>query len=179
MSRLLRRLGLVLPLGAVLGLVALFAAALRQDPHTLPSALVGRPAPAIAAPLLHDAQAQFDSRSLQGRVWVLNVWASWCESCRTEHDNIKALAAEGVPVYGLNYKDTASSARAWLARWGDPYQASMLDGDGRLGMEYGVYGVPETFIIDAEGRVRYRHAGPLTEEALRMHVRPLLQELAS
>lgn len=167
----------VLPLVAVLGLMALFAMGLRQDPRALPSALLNRPAPVIEAAQLHDPDARFDSRTLAGSVWVLHVWASWCETCRAEHATVQALAQDGVPIYGLNYKDHASAAQAWLARQGNPYRVSVADADGRIGMDYGVYGVPETFIMDAQGRVRYRHAGPLTDDTLRRHIRPLLREL--
>lgn len=172
------RLWAMLPLAALLALVALFAFALRHDPRALPSALIGHPAPAFAAPSLQDPSSLLHSRSLHGRPWVLHVWASWCDTCQAEHAVVRKLAQGPLPVYGLNYKDASSDALAWLQRMGDPYRRSVADPHGRIGMDYGVYGVPETFVIDRHGRVRYRHAGPLTEALLDAKLRPLMAELA-
>lgn len=175
----IHRIWPLLPLALLLGLVALFAAALKHDPRKLPSPLLDRPAPAFLAPRLGQSGLglPIDSREMKGRPWVLNVWASWCTACQQEHDVVKQLAAGPVPVYGLNYKDPVPQAQAWLARLGDPYRASITDPHGRIGMEFGVYGLPETFVIDSQGKVRFRHAGPLTREQVERQVLPLLKEL--
>jgi len=172
-----RRIWPLLPLVLVLGLLQLFAAGLRQDPRRLPSPLLDKPAPTFAATRLGHPDQVIDSRVLLGQPWVLNVWASWCTACQHEHEVVKRLAVGSIPVYGLNYKDVAPQAQAWLSRWGDPYRASIADPDGRIGMDFGVYGLPETFVIDRQGRVRFRHAGPLTKEQLDRQLLPLLKEL--
>jgi cytochrome c biogenesis protein CcmG/thiol:disulfide interchange protein DsbE len=169
--------GLV-PLGAFVALLGLLAAGLRLDPRELPSPLVGKPAPEFALPRLDDPSRTLARADLLGTVWVLNIWASWCTGCVQEHASLLAFArSRQVPVYGLNYKDSGPAARAWLARLGNPYEASAFDPQGRTGMDYGVYGVPETFVIDRQGVVRYRQAGPLSEEILRTRIVPLLAQL--
>jgi cytochrome c biogenesis protein CcmG/thiol:disulfide interchange protein DsbE len=113
-----------------------------------------------------------------GRVWMLNVWASWCAACREEHPALTAFShSTTVPIIGLNYKDRRVDGLAWLERWGNPYQASAFDPTGRVGIDFGVYGVPETFVIDKRGLVRFKHAGPLTPELLRTRIEPLLSQL--
>lgn len=167
-----------LPLLAFLALLLLLAAGLQRDPRELPSALLGKPLPAFSLASVEDASRRVDSQSLRGQPWMLNVWASWCSACLQEHPALTAFAATGVvPVIGLNHKDGLPEARRWLQQHGSAWQTSAHDPTGTLGMELGVYGVPETFIIDGQGRVRLRHAGPLTEEVLRKRVLPLLQEL--
>ena len=164
---------------ALLGVTAAFlGAGLRLDPRELPSPLIGKRAPAFALPLLHQPdQASSDSEML-GTVWVLNVWASWCISCREEHAALTALARSGAaPVIGLNYKDEREQALAWLGRFGDPYTLSLHDREGRLGIDYGVYGVPETFVIDRTGVIRYKRVGILTPEIVRERILPLVREL--
>lgn len=169
---------LALPLAIVLALAALLAAGLRRDPQALPSALVGQPAPPIDLPLLHAPQARLHAASLRGRVWLLNVWASWCAPCREELPVLAELSArDGVPLFGLNYKDRPEAALAWLRQHGNPYLGSAADVEGRVGMDWGVYGVPETFVIDREGRIRYRHLGPVTPEAWRERLLPLVRSL--
>jgi len=172
----------LLPLGVFLAIVIALAAGLRHDPRELPSSLVGKPAPAFVLPVLEtsaNANAQkFDPASLRGKVWVLNVWASWCTACRAEHSVLLGMAGQTqVPLYGLNYKDTRGAALEWLQRMGDPYKASAVDADGRVGIDLGVYGVPETFIIDAAGVVRYRQVGPVTQQVLEQKLLPLLKSL--
>ncbi|UBM07440.1 DsbE family thiol:disulfide interchange protein [Cupriavidus metallidurans] len=172
----------LLPLGVFLAIVIALAAGLRHDPRELPSSLVGKPAPAFVLPVLEtsaNANAQkFDPASLRGKVWVLNVWASWCTACRAEHPVLLGMAGQTqVPLYGLNYKDTRGAALEWLRRMGDPYKASAVDADGRVGIDLGVYGVPETFIIDAAGVVRYRQVGPVTQQVLEQKLLPLLKSL--
>lgn len=171
---------------AVFGvIVVLLAAGLRHDPRQLPSALIGRDAPGFDLPRLnapgehdrHDRQ-RLTSAALRGQVWILNVWASWCDSCRDEHRTLVALAQRRLaPVYGLDYKDDPADARQWLAAAGNPYVASLVDRDGRTGIDFGVYGVPETFVIDRAGVIRYRHAGPLTDAVLDATIVPLVTRL--
>jgi cytochrome c biogenesis protein CcmG/thiol:disulfide interchange protein DsbE len=139
--------------------------------------LIGKAAPSFALAQLH-GDKPLSTAELKGKVWLLNVWASWCVSCRVEHPLLLQLAKAGiVPVYGLDYKDKPDDGRAWLAKNGDPYTASVIDQDGRVGIDYGVYGVPETFVIDRSGIVRYKQIGPLSVESLREKILPLVREL--
>lgn len=167
----------VLPFVAFLALAGMLALGLNRDPRVLPSALIDRPAPAIDRPLLHDAGRDLKVDSLRGQVWVLNVWASWCAPCREELPLLMELRKQGVALYGLNYRDQADAARGWLQRHGNPYVASAVDADGRVGIDYGVYGVPETFVIDRAGRIRHRHAGLLTAEVWRAQLLPVVRGL--
>jgi cytochrome c biogenesis protein CcmG/thiol:disulfide interchange protein DsbE len=167
-----------LPLAIFLVLAMLLAAGLSRDPRRLPSALVGRPAPAIDLPLLEDPQRRLQTGTLRGQVWLLNVWASWCAPCREELPVLQEAARrDGVALYGLNYKDQEEAARTMLRRHGSPYRASAVDGDGRIGMDYGVYGVPETFVIDREGVIRLRHPGPVTPDIWQSELLPLVRSL--
>jgi len=166
------------PLVAVAGVVAVLGAGLGLRARELPSALVGRTAPPFRLPHLRGTQPPLDSGDLRGRTWMLNVWASWCAPCREEHPVLVQLAREGgVPLVGLNYKDDPRAAEEWLLRLGDPYGANVIDREGRVGIDYGVYGVPETFVIDPAGVVRFRQAGPLTAAVWEEELRPLLKRL--
>lgn len=168
----------LLPLLVFIGLAAALALGLQRDPRALPSALIDQPAPAIDRPLLHDPARRLDTAQLRGQVWLLNVWASWCEPCRAELPALKVLSArDGVPLFGLNYKDADVPARRMLDQVGNPYLASAVDADGRVGMDFGVRGVPETFVIDGAGRVRFRHAGPVTAEVWREQLMPVVRSL--
>jgi cytochrome c biogenesis protein CcmG/thiol:disulfide interchange protein DsbE len=159
-------------------LVGFLVVGLDRDPRAVPSPLIGRPAPAFALTTLDDAARTLRRDDLLGRAYLLNVWASWCAACRDEHPHLLAFARDRrVPLYGLNYKDQRADARAWLARFGDPYQESLFDADGRVGIDFGVYGVPETFVIDQQGIVRWKHIGPLTPEVIRGRIEPLLRQL--
>ncbi|CAG4902428.1 DsbE family thiol:disulfide interchange protein [Paraburkholderia gardini] len=161
---------------AVLGVF--LAAALSHDPRRLPSALIGKPAPAFDLPQLQTSGARLSPAALRGQVWILNVWASWCESCRDEHALLVEFARRKVvPIYGLNYKDERGAALEWISRAGNPYVASLVDRTGQVGIDYGVYGVPETFVIDRHGVIRYRHAGPLSEVSLDSTILPLVRQL--
>ena len=175
---LTRGLKFVLPLAIFLGLVAFFAAGLRLDPREVPSPLIGKPAPEFALTRL-DAPAQTIRRAdMLGKVWMLNVWASWCEACREEHPHLVQFAQmHALPILGLDYKDTRDAAQQWLAQRGDPYDASLFDEHGRVGIDFGVYGVPETFLIDKQGVIRFKQIGPLTPEVLRDRVLPLVRSL--
>ena len=166
-----------IPLAIFVVLVAFLWVGLGRDPREVPSPLIGKPAPSFALPQIHGDKL-LSTAELRGKVWLLNVWASWCVSCRVEHPLLLQLAqANIVPVYGLDYKDKPDDARAWLAQNGDPYTTSIVDEDGRVGIDYGVYGVPETFVIDRSGIVRYKQIGPLSVEALQEKILPLVREL--
>jgi len=174
----MKRLGFLIPLAVLLGLAGFLAAGLRLDPREVPSPLIGKPAPAFALSRLDDPHRLIRREDLLGRVWMLNVWASWCVACRVEHPLLLEFAGRGLlPVYGLNYKDGRAEGQQWLARFGNPYAASLVDQDGRTGIDWGVYGVPETFIIDRAGVVRFKHIGPLTPEVIRTRVEPLVRQL--
>ena len=167
-----------IPLAVFVILLAFLWIALGRDPREVPSPLIGRPAPAFRLAKLHAPNETLSNDDLKGKVWLLNVWSSWCVSCRVEHPLLVQLAkANVVPVYGLDYKDDPDAGRGWLAKNGDPYAASIVDRDGRVGIDYGVYGVPETFLIDKSGVVRYKQIGPITPEALQDKILPLVREL--
>jgi cytochrome c biogenesis protein CcmG/thiol:disulfide interchange protein DsbE len=169
---------LLLPLAVFALLVVFLGKGLVLNPSEVPSPLIGKPAPDFSLPRLHDAVAQISNKDMAGKVWMLNVWASWCVSCRQEHPLLVDLSRRGiVPIYGLNYKDTREEAIAWLQQLGNPYLASAFDVEGRVGMDYGVYGVPETYVIDAQGVIRYKQIGPINAEALRNKILPLIREL--
>ena len=169
----------LIPLGLFLALAAFLAVGLTRDPRELPSPLVGRSAPVFTLPQLEPAAvAHFSPRDMRGQVWLLNVWASWCVSCRQEHPVLMDFAKTGlVPLVGLDYKDARADARRWLAEHGDPYLLSAVDLDGRVGIDYGVYGVPETYVIDKAGNIRFKQVGPLTAEAMASKILPLIREL--
>lgn len=147
----------------------------REDPDALPSALAGRPAPAVALTPLGDKPGFGDADLRDGAVKLVNYWASWCAPCRVEHPNLTALADEGVPIYGVNYKDKPANALGFLDELGDPYNGVGADGSGRMALNWGVYGVPETYVIDGQGRVVLRLAGPLTQRVLESRIRPALE----
>ncbi|WP_395700828.1 DsbE family thiol:disulfide interchange protein [Aquabacterium sp.] len=166
------------PLGLFLVLVGFLAIGLNLNPREVPSPLIGKPAPAFSASALAAPERTIKRDDLQGKVWILNVWASWCAACRDEHPVLVDFSKRGlVPIYGLNYKDQRPDGLGWLSRFGNPYTDSLFDPDGRIGIDYGVYGVPETFVIDKAGVVRFKHIGPLTPEVLRDKVEPLLRQL--
>ncbi|MDX9740364.1 MAG: DsbE family thiol:disulfide interchange protein [Gammaproteobacteria bacterium] len=166
------------PLLVFLLLLVFLAVGLTLKPSEVPSPLIGKAAPAFNLPQLHQPQQTISQSDLAGQVWLLNVWASWCVSCRYEHPLLVELARQNiVPIYGLNYKDRRDDAIEWLRNFGNPYVASLHDLDGRVGMDYGVYGVPETYVIDAEGVIRYKQIGPVTQEVLQGTILPLVREL--
>jgi len=160
------------------GLVAVLGVGLTLDPRELPSPLINKPAPAFNLPELKHPDKTISKQDMLGKVWLLNVWASWCVSCREEHSTVLALARSGVvPVIGLNYKDERADGLSYLARLGDPYQAIGYDHNGRVGINFGVYGVPETYVIDKSGVIRYKRIGPVTPEVVRDKILPLVKEL--
>lgn len=166
------------PLVAFIVLVGFLAVGLGLNPREVPSPLVGKPAPAFSAPVLGKPGEHISPAAFKGRVWLFNVWASWCAACREEHPLLMELArSQVVPVIGLNYKDKSPDAQAWLQKLGNPYVASAEDGDGRISIDYGVYGVPETFVIDKEGVIRAKHIGPVTPDVLEKTLLPLIRKL--
>ena len=168
----------MLPLVAFLVLAVFLYVGLHLDPHEVPSPLIGKPAPAFSLPQLHEPNKQFSAQEMRGKVWMLNVWSSWCVSCKEEHPVLVALAQKNiVPVYGLDYKDKPEDAEAWLAGAGNPYVLSAADREGRVGIDYGVYGVPETYVIDKQGIIRYKQIGPVTVQSLNEKILPLVVEL--
>jgi cytochrome c biogenesis protein CcmG/thiol:disulfide interchange protein DsbE len=174
----MKSLRLLVPLAVFVIIVAFLWAGLGRDPREVPSPLVGKPAPAFELAQLHEPGKKLGTSDLKGQVWLLNVWASWCVSCRVEHPLLVELAkANVVPVIGLNYKDKNDAGIAWLKQHGDPYRLSVVDGDGRVGIDWGVYGVPETFVVDKNGVIRYKQIGPITVEALQQKILPLVREL--
>lgn len=168
----------LIPFGIFIVLVIFFAVGLKLNPREVPSPLIGKPAPDFKLALLHEPARQLSPADLRGKVWLLNVWASWCGSCRQEHEVFLDLAKRNVlPIYGMNFKDDPQAGLAWLRQLGNPYTASIVDPDGRTGIDYGVYGVPETYLIDKNGIIRHKHTGPVTDEALEKTILPLVKEL--
>ena len=174
----MRGLRFAIPLLAFVVLAGFLAVGLNLDPREVPSPLIGKPAPTFALARLDDGAKTIRRDDMLGKVWILNVWASWCVACREEHPHLLAFArTKRVPLLGLNYKDTRRDGLAWLARFGDPYDASLFDGDGRVGIDFGVYGVPETFVIDKQGVIRFKQIGPVTPDILKTRIVPLLEKL--
>jgi cytochrome c biogenesis protein CcmG/thiol:disulfide interchange protein DsbE len=167
----------LVPVGLFALLVVVLAIGLKRAPEksVIPSALIGRPAPQFTLPELGSPQLQFDSRSMAGRWWMLNVWGTWCVECRVEHDMLLAVRRAGIaPMIGLNWKDDDAMAIRWLEELGNPYERVAVDAEGRVAIDWGVYGAPETFLIDPDGRVVHRHVGPLTQEVWEQQFRSRL-----
>ena len=174
----MKRWQFIAPLALFVVLLGFLGVGLNLNPREVPSPLINKPAPDFALPRLDDPSQTIALKDLAGRVWMLNVWASWCVACREEHPLLVDYSRRAtVPLYGLNYKDGRDDALGWLARFGNPYTASMSDTKGLVGIDFGVYGVPETFIIDKQGVVRFKHIGPVTPQVLRERIEPLLKEL--
>ena len=174
----MKSLRFIIPLALFGVLVAFLAVGLKLNPREVPSPLIGKPAPAFALTHLGDAGKTLGRDDMLGKVWLLNVWASWCVSCREEHPLLVELGkAKLVPIVGLNYKDESVAGKRWLAQNGDPYNVSVIDRDGRVGIDWGVYGVPETFVVDKAGVIRHKHIGPLSAQDLQQKIIPLVREL--
>lgn len=166
------------PLLIFMALVGFLYVGLHRDPHEVPSPLIGKPAPAFTLTRLDDANKTITRDQLLGHVYLLNVWASWCVSCRDEHPIlVEYVRRHPIEIYGLDYKDSRPEALAWLQQLGNPYQASLFDADGRVGIDYGVYGVPETFVIDKKGVVRFKQTGPISPEIMMNTLAPMIQSL--
>lgn len=161
-------------------LVAFLAVGLSLNPREIPSPLIDKPAPAFSLPSLDVPEQKISAQDLRGKVWILNVWASWCVACRVEHPLLVEFSkTRAVPIYGLNYKDKRDDAMRWLERFGNPYTRSLSDTEGLVGIDFGVYGVPETFVIDKTGVIRMKHIGPVTPEVLRDDILPLVRKLGA
>jgi len=168
----------LVPLAIFVVIVAFLGVGLRLDPREVPSPLIDKPAPHFQATRLDDPSQSVTPKDLLGKVWILNVWASWCEACQSEHPVLVDFSkTTTVPIYGLDYKDQRKDALAWLGKLGNPYKASLFDPEGRIGVDYGVYGVPESFVIDKTGTIRYKQIGPITPQVLRDKIVPLLKAL--
>lgn len=168
----------MLPLVGFLIMVVFLFAGLSLNPRQVPSPLIDKPAPVFELQQLHEPEKILTSQDNLGKVWLLNVWASWCVACRDEHPLLVHVANAGiVPIYGLNYKDERDTAMQWLRQFGDPYTVSIVDSDGRVGIDYGVYGVPETYVIDKQGIIRHKQIGPVTVKSLQEKILPLVKEL--
>jgi len=158
-------------------IVVVLALGLGRDPKLLPSPLLGKPVPSFALAQLHAPEQMFGPEQLKGKPWVLNVWASWCAECRNEHPLLMQWAAQkSVALVGLDYKDQSEAGKTWLARFGNPYSVTLSDLQGKVGIDLGVYGVPETFLIDAQGVIRYKHVGPLTPEVIEQKFMTLIRD---
>lgn len=166
----------MIPLGIVIAIFVVLGIGLVLNPTLIDSPLVNKPAPEFSLPTLHEDK-KFSPKDMLGKVWLLNVWASWCLSCRQEHPLFMKISKEGINIYGLNYKDRPSEAKKWLNKYGNPYKVSVKDIKGKVGIEFGVYGVPETFIIDKKGVIRYKVVGPLSSEEYQNKVLPLIKKL--
>jgi cytochrome c biogenesis protein CcmG/thiol:disulfide interchange protein DsbE len=174
----MKNLRFLLPLLVFFVLVGFLFKGLYLDPKEVPSPLINKPAPAFALPLLEKPDVTFKRDDMLGKVWLLNVFASWCVACREEHPLLVEFdRMKLVPIYGLNYKDERADGLKWLERFGNPYAASLYDRDGRVGIDFGVYGVPESFLIDAKGVIRYKQIGPFTPEAIQNQLIPMVKQL--
>jgi cytochrome c biogenesis protein CcmG/thiol:disulfide interchange protein DsbE len=172
------KLRFLIPLALFVVLAGFLLRGLFLNPREVPSPLINKPAPQFSLAQLAQPDQSFGPHDMKGQVWLLNVWASWCVACRQEHPLLVELAKrKAVPIIGLNYKDKPDAAMGWLAQLGDPYDFSVKDLDGRVGIDYGVYGVPETFLIDKAGVIRFKQIGPVTEEVWTKKMRPLIEEL--
>lgn len=168
----------LLPLVIFAVMVGFLFVGLNLNPREVPSPLVGKPAPMFSLPRLDNPEQVISPKDMLGKVWLFNVWASWCAACRDEHHVLLALSESGaVPLYGMDYKDTREEGQRWLDQGGNPYLAVAVDADGRVGIDYGVYGVPETYVIDKAGVIAYKQIGPITEEVLRDKILPLVKKL--
>jgi len=168
----------LIPLAVFIAMLVFLGVGLGLDPHEVPSPLIDKPAPVFRLQTLEPPSRLLSSEDMRGQVWLLNVWASWCSGCREEHPVLVEFAkTRVVPIVGLDYKDQPDDARRWLANFGNPYVASVSDLDGRTGIEFGVYGVPETFVIDKAGVIRYKQIGPITPKVLHDTILPLVKKL--
>jgi cytochrome c biogenesis protein CcmG, thiol:disulfide interchange protein DsbE len=173
----MKRLLILVPLALFAVLAIFLGIGLNRDPHTVPSPLIGKAAPAFSLPQL-ESGAPFSPKEMLGKVWLLNVWATWCAPCREEHPVLVDFAkTQTAPMIGLDYKDKGADAKAWLARFGNPYEVTVVDADGRVGIDYGVYGVPETYVIDKAGVIRFKQIGPVTRSVMQDKIVPLIKEL--
>jgi cytochrome c biogenesis protein CcmG, thiol:disulfide interchange protein DsbE len=169
---------LFLPLFLFVVLVGFLLVGLRRDPHEVPSPLINKSAPDFQLPQLQQASATFSAKEMRGKVWLLNFWGTWCVACREEHPLLVQYAKTGaVPIYGVDYKDERAAALQWLDEFGNPYTLTAFDVDGRASIDYGVYGAPESYLIDRDGVIRFKQIGPITEDVWQNKILPLANEL--
>lgn len=172
-----RWLWALVPLGVTIALVAVFATRFGQDPRFIPSPLIDKPAPRFALPELYEPARQIDNADFKGRVVLFNVFASWCVSCADEAESLDYLHRHGVAIYGLDFNDTRTAAKEWLKRWGDPYDAVAFDHSGEEAANWGIWGVPETYVLDRAGRIVHKYTGVITPRVARVEVLPLVKHL--
>ena len=174
----MRALRFAVPLALFAAIAWFLLKGLERDPRAIPSPLLGKPAPAVTLPLLADPQATWSTDQMRGQVWLLNVWGSWCAGCKVEHPLLNDFARRGIaPIVGMAWKDRPEASKAWLANLGDPYAINVMDRDGRAAIDWGVYGAPETFVIDKSGVVRDKHIAPLTVDVIEQRLIPLIRRL--
>ena len=169
---------LLIPLVLFIALVAFLLIGLHRDPHEVPSPLINKPAPDFQLPQLQQSIATFSAKEMRGKVWLLNFWGTWCVACREEHPLLVQYAKTGlVPIYGVDYKDDRAAAMRWLDEFGNPYVLTAFDVDGRVSIDYGVYGAPESYLIDRNGVIRFKQIGPITEDVWQKQILPLAKQL--
>lgn len=168
-----RRILLFIPFLIALGLGLFLWKGLDLDPNKMPSALIGKPFPQFNIESLQNPEKMLTAADLKGKSVLVNVWGTWCPACKVEHPYLVEIAKQGVPIIGINYKDNRASAKQWLAQLGNPYVFNIYDKEGHLGLDLGVYGAPETYVVDAQGIIRYRHAGPV-DSAVWQEIKPFL-----
>ncbi len=174
----MRALKYLIPLALFAGIAWFLLQGLDRNPREVPSPLIGKPVPAFSLPLLAEPSRQFTADEMRGQVWLLNVWGSWCAGCQVEHPLLNDFARKDIaPIIGMAWKDKPEASKAWLARLGDPYKLSVMDLDGKVAIDWGVYGAPETFVIDKTGIIRDKHIGPLTPDVLDKRLVPLVRRL--
>lgn len=174
----MKRMKLFLPLAIFVALAGLLLKGLWLDPNAMPSALIDKPLPEFSLPSLEQPEKMFNREDLIGEVALVNVWGTWCPSCRAEHPYLMQIAEqEGVPIIGVDYKDVRPDALKWLERLGDPYVKNVFDEDGRLGIDLGVFGAPETYLIDHRGVIRYKHIGVVDDQVWQKLLKPMVQQL--
>jgi cytochrome c biogenesis protein CcmG, thiol:disulfide interchange protein DsbE len=169
----------LLPLVLFVGLVVFLLIGLRRDPHEIPSPLINKPAPSFELKQLQDPAKTFSAQQMRGKVWLINFWGTWCVACREEHPLLVQYSKQGdVPIYGIDYKDERATALQMLTDEGNPYTITASDPEGRLSIDFGVYGAPETFLVDRDGVIRYKQIGPITEEAWQKEILPRVKQLS-
>ncbi len=171
------RIKLFVPLLIFIVLAVFLLNGLERDPNAMPSALIDRPIPEFLLPVLGDENKQVDRQLFQGQPALLNVWATWCISCRVEHPFLNHLAQQGIRIIGLNYKDDVVEANKWLSDKGNPYVLSIVDSTGRMGLDLGVFGAPETYVVDSTGTIRYKHVGVVDDRVWQQHLLPVWQQI--
>ncbi|MCG5530318.1 DsbE family thiol:disulfide interchange protein [Halorhodospira halochloris] len=168
---------IVIPTVIALSVLGLLYVGLQMEDRGLPSPLVGKPAPPFELESLRDPDKIITEEDFLGEVAIVNVWASWCDVCRTEHEHWRRLSERGTPIHAINYRDTRANAQRYLDQFGDPFEKIAFDPEARAGMDWGVYATPETYILDADGTIEYKHIGPVNDEIVREEILPLIEEL--